>query len=216
MHSFESIPWCAALLQKPGVIIFTPSARLPAGPDGHLPSQDQFFKTTLKTTDAVPEYIGFYQSPFSDSAKENLTSPSSPSARQGPRFFINTASLLIDLRPGVNGFNATAHGGLIASLFDEVMGNLIFMENEVQNEARDRGVPLSENIVNLRESAIFTASMNIKLIKPLITPEVVIATATLNGKEGRKLFLGYTIKNGDGIEFARGEAVWIAVRKEKL
>ncbi|KAI0145183.1 hypothetical protein GGR57DRAFT_306144 [Xylariaceae sp. FL1272] len=126
MHTFEEIPWCAALLQQPGVVTFTPAARLPASADGRYPSQDQLFKTTLKTSATVPHYIGFYQSPFEDAEKTTLL----PQASAKPRLLVNSASLLVDLRPGINGFNATAHGGFIACLFDEIMGSLMFVSVE--------------------------------------------------------------------------------------
>ncbi|KAI3316536.1 HotDog domain-containing protein [Xylariaceae sp. AK1471] len=214
MSSFESIPWCATLLREPGVVTFTPMARLPADADGRFPSQDQLFKTTLKTTNTVPEYLGFYKSPFSDAA--NLTLPPTSSAGPGPQFLINTVSLLTDLRPGVSGFNGTTHGGFIASLLDEAMGCLIFNNNKLQQEMRARGAKIPDTVVDLSKGPILTASMNVEFKKPLATPQVVIATATLNRIDGRKLYLNYAIKNGNGKEFARGEGVWVSARKERL
>ncbi|KAI1753250.1 HotDog domain-containing protein [Xylaria castorea] len=216
MSSFESIPWCAALLQKPGVVRFTPQARAPAGPDGRFPSQDQLFKTSLKTADTVPDYIGFYQSPFSDPTR--MTLPPTPSSMEGgPQFLINTMSLLADLRPGVNGFNGTVHGGLIASLLDEAMGCLIFANAVVLREMMAKGAKIPAHVLNLAEAGpVFTASMNVKFMKPIPTPQVVIATATLTKAEGRKLSLAYDIKDNKGTEYAKGEGMWIAARKEKL
>ncbi|KAI0546618.1 HotDog domain-containing protein [Xylaria curta] len=215
MSSLESIPWCATLLQKPGVVKFTPQARQPAGPDGRFPSQDQLFKTSLKTPNTVPEYIGFYLSPFSDLTQ--MTLPPTPLVGGGPRLLINTMSLLVDLRPGVNGFNGTAHGGLIASLLDEAMGCLFFCNAMVLHEMMAKGAEIPEHILNMAEAGpTFTASMNVKFMKPISTPQVVIASATFTKAEGRKLFLAYDIKDNRGTEYAKGEGIWISPRKGKL
>ncbi|KAI0491016.1 HotDog domain-containing protein [Xylaria cf. heliscus] len=215
MSSFDSIPWCGALLQKPGVVRFTPQSRMPAGPDGRFPSPDQLFKTSLKTADTVPEYIGFYQSPFSDPIR--MTLPPIESMEGGPRFLINTMSLLIDLRPGVNGANGTAHGGLIASLLDEAMGCLLFGNAMVQREMMTKGATIPPNILNLADAGpTLTATMNVKFMRPIATPQVVIARATLTKSEGRKLVLSYDIKDSKGAECARGEGIWVTTFKEKL
>jgi acyl-coenzyme A thioesterase PaaI-like protein len=138
------------------------------------------------------------------------------STEPAPQFLINTVSLLIDLRPGVNGFNGTTHGGLIASLLDEAMGCLLFNNNVLQQEMRARGAAIPDTVVDLSKGPILTASMSFEFKKPLATPQVVIATATLDRIDGRKLYLNYAIMNGKGKEFARGEGVWISARKERL
>lgn len=209
MFIFSSIPWCAALLGEPGVVTFTPMSRLP-----NTPSKDQLFKTTLKTENAVPEFIGFYKSPFTDA--DNLTLSHIPSTGRGPQFLINSVSLLFDLRPGVNGFNGTAHGGFIASLFDEAMGCLLFVNGALQQEMRARGVALPDTILDQNLGPVVTASMNVKFLRPLVTPQVVMVSVTLDRCEGRKFYLSYTIKDGNGKECARGEGMWISLRKEKL
>ncbi|KAI1266457.1 HotDog domain-containing protein [Xylariaceae sp. FL1019] len=212
MHPFERIPWCAELLQKPGVVTFTPAARLPKSADGRYPSQDQLFKTTLKTSETVPNYIGFYQSPFENLEKTSLL----PQDQSKPRLLVNSASLLIDLRPGINGFNATAHGGFIACLFDEIMGSLMFASGEEYRQAEARGITLPDNLLRFHDEIVFTVGMNFKLIKAIATPQVVIATAAFDRIEGRKLFLSYAIQDSEGTYLAKGEGIWAIVRKQKL
>ncbi|KAI1191025.1 HotDog domain-containing protein [Nemania serpens] len=218
---FESIPWCAALLRKPGIVTFTPIARQPAGPDGHFPSQDQLFKTSLNTDNTIPGYLGFYQSPFSHPTRFTLPpappAPSVPSTGAGPHFLVGTVSLLADLRPGVNGFNGTVHGGLIASLLDEAMGCLLVINAEVLRDMLANGATIPENVLNLTEvGPTMTATMNVRFMKPMFAPQVVMATATLTKAEGRKLVLSCDIKNDKGTEFVRGEGLWIIGRKDKL
>ncbi|KAI1813547.1 HotDog domain-containing protein [Poronia punctata] len=207
--SIESIPWCAALLQKPGIVTFTPHSRMGPDTDGNYISGDQLFRTSLNTETTVPGYIGLYQSPFSSGTTTTLL-PSSGS------FLIDTVHLLFNLQPGLNGFNGTTHGGLIAALMDEAMGSLLFMNSRVQEDMRRRGMEVPGTVVDLSETQIMTANMNIKFMRPIKTPQVVMATATLNKIEGRKFFLGYDVRNGEGKEFAIGEGMWISLRKANL
>ncbi|KAI1173980.1 HotDog domain-containing protein [Nemania sp. FL0916] len=215
MSYFASIPWCATMLQQPGIVTFTPMARLPAGSDGRFPSQDQLFKTSLKTADTVPEYLGFYQSPFSDANHLSVLAVRPP--RSGPQFLINTMSLLVDLRPGVNGFNGTAHGGLIASIMDEVMGCLVFKNSVVQREMQAKGMVIPGDVLDMTKAGpAFTASMNVKFIKPIPTPQVVIATATLSKIDSKKIYLSHDIKDEKGKMLAAGEGTWVILPKERL
>ncbi|KAI1169037.1 HotDog domain-containing protein [Nemania serpens] len=212
---FESIAWCAALLRKPGIVTFTPIARQPAGSDGRFPSQDQLFKTSLNTANTIPGYLGFYRSPFSHPT--GFTLPPAPSTGAGPHFLISIVSLLVDLRPGVNGFNGTVHGGLIASLLDEAMGCLLVINAAVLRDMLANGATIPENVLNLTEvGPTMTATMNVRFMKPMFAPQVVIATATLTKAEGRKLVLSCDIQNDKGTAFVRGEGLWVIARKEKL
>ncbi|KAI0199315.1 HotDog domain-containing protein [Astrocystis sublimbata] len=217
MTSFDSIPWCATLLQKPGVVRFTPPSRSSAGADGRLPPQDRLFSTSLRTADTVPNYLGFYQSPFSDPVAMTLPETRSAENGQSLEFLINTLSLLMDLRPGLNGFNGTVHGGIIATVFDEAMGSLLYYNAATLREMMTKGAVIPRNILNLVEaSPVFTAGMNVTFVKPIPTPQVVIVTARLVKAEGRKLVLDYDVKDGEGGVCARGEGLWVSARKDKL
>ncbi|KAI0397066.1 HotDog domain-containing protein [Xylariaceae sp. FL0594] len=222
MSFFESIPWCAAMLQKPGVVTFTPMARMAADASGNRASRDQLFRTTLGAENAIPNYIGLYQTPFSDPARltllPTLASHSPEDSGQPSKLLIDTVSLLIDLQPGVNGYTGTTHGGLIAALLDEAMGCLLFFNGQVQRDMRERGLSVPSSVVYLsNEDPIFTASVAVKYIRPITTPQVVVAAATLKRIEkGRKFFLGYDIRGDDGVVFASGEGLWISARREKL
>ncbi|KAI1653681.1 HotDog domain-containing protein [Daldinia decipiens] len=217
-HHFKSIPWCVALLERPGVITFTPTSRLPEDPTGHSPTQDQLFRKTLNNADTVPHCIGFYQDPVSS----DLDIEESPSASLGsssqlsPKLFINSAPLIFDLCPGVNGYNGTAQGGFISSLIDEAMGNLIFTNYQVQGREEAQGRRLPRGVLNLNNARFFTASMTVRFLKHLPTPQTVVVTASLNRIEGRKMSLDVTVKNKHQVEFARCDGLWMSLPKEKM
>ncbi|RYC63506.1 hypothetical protein CHU98_g2724 [Xylaria longipes] len=216
MHSFDSVPWCATLLLSPGVVTFTPSSHLPADLNGHFPSQDQLFMTTLNTANAVPRCIGFYQSPFSDAQEAKLLELVSRRMGSGQQLLISTASYFFELGPGVNGFNGTAHGGLIACLFDQAMGDLLFINGDIHRRAVAKGAPLPPGYLNPLENPMFTASLEMKLLKPLFTPQIVMVTVSLDKVVGRKMYLDCFMQNGQGTKFAAGRGIWLSASKGKL
>ncbi|KFY76835.1 hypothetical protein V499_03613 [Pseudogymnoascus sp. VKM F-103] len=209
MDYFKSIPWCAAILEKTGIVTFTPTCRLQEDANGYCPTQDQFFRKSLRNDDAIPNCVGFYQDPFSKTT-------SSPPSGSALRLLVNSSTLIFDLRPGINGFNGSAHGGLISALMDEAMGSMIFVNHEVYKDVEARKVTTPPNVMNLHGIAMFTASMNVRFQKPLATPHIVLVTATLNRIEGRKVFIDVTVKNENGVRFATCDGMWISVPKEKL
>jgi acyl-coenzyme A thioesterase PaaI-like protein len=209
MDYFKTIPWCTALLKEPDVVPYTPTCRLEPDASGHLPTQDQFFRNNLRIADLIPNCVGFYQDPFSNHQSKEQED-------NGLRLLIQSSTLLLDLHPGVNGFNGSAHGGLISTLIDEAMGSLIFINDVVYKQVQKQGRPLPSNVLDMYGVAMFTASMNVRFRRPLATPQVVMATATFNRIEGRKVFLDVDVRSGDGVVFATCDGMWMSVPKEKL
>ncbi|KAF2122069.1 HotDog domain-containing protein [Lophiotrema nucula] len=211
MDYFQSIPWCAALLEKPGIVPYTPTCRLEPDANGALPTQDQFFRVNLRSSDLIPHAIGFYQDPFSPA----IISPSPTSS--GLRLLIHSSTLMLDLRPGTNGYNGSAHGGLISTLIDEAMGSLIYINHHFYTEVEAiHKEKIPSNVLNMHGVAMFTASMNVRFLKPLATPQVVLVTASLKDIEGRKVYLDVEVKDGEGLRFASCEGMWMSVLREKL
>lgn len=209
MDYFKSIPWCSTFLTRPDIVPYTPTCRLEPDASGHLPTQDQFFRIHLRNTKLIPNCIGFYHDPFSNHRPEEKE-------ENGLRLLIPSSTLLLDLHPGVNGFNGSAHGGLISTLIDEAMGSLIFINDVVYKQVQSRGRPLPSNALNMNGVAMFTASMNVRFRRPLETPQVVMATATVNKIEGRKIFLDVDVRSRDGVVFATCDGMWMSVPKVKL
>ncbi|OIW28190.1 hypothetical protein CONLIGDRAFT_465550 [Coniochaeta ligniaria NRRL 30616] len=208
-HHYNSIPWCAALLGRPDVIEFIPTSRLLEDAAGHSPTQDQLFRKTLNNNDSIPHCIGFYRDPFSSNSSD-------PSSQPIPRLLIKSCSLIYDLCPGVNGFNGTAHGGLISSLMDEAMGSLIFINHQVQTREEAQGRRLPQDVLDLNNVRFFTASMTVRFLKPLYTPQTVVVTASFNKIEGRKMSLDVTVEGKDQTAFAKCDGLWMSLPSRKL
>ncbi|KAH8912179.1 hypothetical protein BR93DRAFT_63947 [Coniochaeta sp. PMI_546] len=206
---YNSIPWCAALLGRPHVIPFIPTSRLLDDAAGHSPTQDQLFRKTLNKNDSIPYCIGFYQDPFSPTSSAQASQP-------GPKLLVKSCSVIFDLHPGVNGYNGTAHGGLITSLIDEAMGSLIFINHQVQTQEEAKGRRLPPDVMDLNNIRFFTASMAVRFLKPLPTPQTVVVTASLNKIEGRKMSLDVTVEDKHHAAFAKCDGMWMSLPKGKM
>ncbi|CAH0054557.1 unnamed protein product [Clonostachys solani] len=207
---FRSIAWCAALLDRPGTTIFTPSCRL-VDASGLPASQDQILRTTLNNSDAVPHCLGFYQDPASSSTTGSQTSPAHP------RLLLNSSSIIFDLQPGVNGYHGSTHGGFMAVLIDDSMGGLIYHNFVLQmQKQQEPGWNPPPGTLDLSKIQYFTAGMNVRLEKPLKTPAVVVVTSTLNRVEGRKMYLDVVVEDGNGKKYATCEGLWMSLPNQKI
>ncbi|KAK3938953.1 HotDog domain-containing protein [Diplogelasinospora grovesii] len=211
---FKSIPWCADLLSRPDVVPFIPTCRLEGEDAVRARTQDLLFRRSLNNAESVPHCIGFYRDPASATMSTQSTTLASPLGT--PTLYVNSASLLFDLRPGVNGFNGTAHGGLIASLIDEAMGSLILINHIVQGQHEKEGRSLPPGTLDLNNLRVFTASMNVRFQKPVPTPRIVLVTATFVKTEGRKIFLDVRVEDENGIENARCDGLWLSLPLQKV
>jgi acyl-CoA thioesterase FadM len=64
--------------------------------------------------------------------------------------------------------------------------------------------------------ALFTASMNVRFERLVKTPQIVLATASLDRIEGRKVYLKTALAERDGASLARGGGMWLSVSQEHL
>ncbi|SPO07202.1 uncharacterized protein DNG_09896 [Cephalotrichum gorgonifer] len=209
---FKFVPWCNDLISRQGSILFTPTSRLPDDPTIGA-TRDQLFRKTLHHDGALPYCIGLYQDPTTSPDLQPTTPGSGP---QSPTLYIKSSSILFDLRPGLNGFNGSAHGGLLSSLIDEAMGSLIFINHLVQTTHEKQGRKLPAGTLDLNSTRVFTASMAVRFQKPVPTPSIVVVTASLVKIEGRKIFFDVTVKGQHGEEYARCDGLWLSLPLEKV
>ncbi|RYP19578.1 hypothetical protein DL765_003305 [Monosporascus sp. GIB2] len=204
---FASIPWCASILKLPGTVTFLPVSRIDPSqlPEDCCPSQDQLFKHTLASETAVPNCLGFYQDPTAAPGSEHCDLP----------FVLPSASLLFDIRSGVNGFNGTAHGGFIAAMMDEAMGTFLFQNDIANREAKAEGV-IPSSAQDFKDVAYVTARINIAYRRPLPTPKTVVVTASLKRLDGRKAYIHVVVKGEAGEEYAVSDAMWVKIQRGSL
>lgn len=204
---FKQLPWCAALLEAPGVLPFLPACRLEDGGRSAgfgQASRDQLFQM-LNTPDTIPCMLGLHADP------EGETFPDTASGTP-TTLLVRSTTLLCDLRKGINGFNGTVHGGLGATLVDEATVGLLFQNYACQKRLDKKHVPAPPGILRMDEDTLaVTAYMTQHFLALLPTPRVVAVTATLNRIEGRKVFLDVVLRD-DKTEFVRCEGMWLVTK----
>ncbi|CAF0762970.1 unnamed protein product [Rotaria sordida] len=117
----------------------------------------------------------------------DLTNPSSSShddSTINDKFEVRVA---FHLGEGICGHKGIVHGGLTATMLDEVSGAAAFS----------------------CVGPCFTANLNIDYLKPLMTPAWVLVRAHVERHEGRKVFIHGTVENGEGIVYAKAVGLFI-------
>lgn len=175
----RSIPWCAALISGPSIVILPTESRAPKES-----TEDALFAQTLKTPDTISGCLTFYDRANNSSAH------------------INKINTLISLGSAVNGYPHVAHGGLVATLVDEIMGLLLSVNKHPKVAFPDIGRTV-------------TAYLHITYLKPVVTPATILVSARFKEVAGRKLFLEASVEDRWGVALAKAEALWIRVDKER-
>ncbi|KAI9158182.1 Verlamelin biosynthesis protein B [Paramyrothecium foliicola] len=139
---FASVPWCAALLQAPGAVVFTPSCRNPEGQ-----TDSQALGTTLATERTVPHML----SCFVPADAVHVRDPARP---------ITRVQTFFTARDGISGYPGVVQGGMVMAIMDEALGVLM----EINMGLGKEGAAFQTNCV--------TASMDIKFLKPVPTSDI--------------------------------------------
>ncbi|UJR21284.1 hypothetical protein I4U23_024376 [Adineta vaga] len=91
------------------------------------------------------------------------------------------------LGPGICGHKGIVHGGLTATMIDEVSGAAAFSSI----------------------GPCFTANLNINYKLPLLTPAWVLVRAHVDHVDGRKAYIHSSVENGEGGVYAQAIALFI-------
>ncbi|KAG7104456.1 Verlamelin biosynthesis protein B like [Verticillium longisporum] len=199
---FHKIPWCNALLTAPNTTVYVPPSRDPLE-EGKPNRHDRFFGKTLDHAECIPACLAFYATP-AKAAPAPAATAADDSAR-GPA--IPQVSVLFALGPGMAGYPAVLHGGVTALLFDELLGML---------GERNRDLGRGDAIFTMKPA---TATMDVRYLRPIATPSVVLGVGTIASITGRKMLLRGEIRDAEGNVVATCESLWVAMagrEKEKL
>jgi len=148
---------------------------------GH--NYDQFFKKTINTHDTVPRVLTFMRKP--DGASDDTDN-----ANSDPHFVV-----FAQLEPGINGYEDTAHGGVLAALFDESLGLC----------AEGYRVFISDET-----ALLYTASLEISYRAPVRTPGIVQIQTWVRRREGRKWFLEARMLDQTGVVMAEARSLYVS------
>ena len=147
---------------------------------------DQFFGNTLSNERGIPHMLSFFTR-----TDQNIRDPDTP---------VTKASTLFQLGHGVTGGPSILHGGMTMAMVDEAMCSIPELNHVLgKNGASFTGLSV-------------TGMLDIKFLKPVFVGRAVIATAWLEGAEGRKTRVRCEVRDEDGLELARCSSTWVTAR----
>lgn len=183
VRHFQSTPWALALFSDPTLRPFTMESRI-----AKLTSTtDTFMARTLATDDTIIAWQAFHKISH-PVPRASATSPPSSKAE--------TVTVL-KIGSGLNGHVDICHGGVVSSIFDEVLG-------------------VAAISARPKDESIMTAYLKVDYKEPVRTPGVLLCRAWVEKSEGRKTLGRATMENGLGVVLATGEALFVVVERDKV
>jgi len=202
LDHFNTYPWASSILKSSlqdgqgdyyPIITWSRVPKLDTGEDG-------FFAQTLDSPETIPFWLTLRRkdiaavnsqlpneppmttvirksksSDGNESTSKSYTVPAAPSRPP------DTISLITLGAPGVSGHPSTAHGGVVASLFDEVMSIAAALHMPEVSEPEDG--PRSRD-----GKKYYTAQLDTRYKRPMGVPNLVVFKAWVVAQEGRKFW----------------------------
>ncbi|KAI9665855.1 MAG: hypothetical protein M1821_003789 [Bathelium mastoideum] len=179
VQSLRAIPWCRKLIDDPDTILTPLASRI-----YKADHEDALFSKTFNTKDTIKSAIWFYKK-----------------AAPGQEYVEELHSLMT-VGNLIDGQSKIAHGGVVATILDEIIG-LLFEVNKDLGKGPGRGYSV-------------TACLNVSYTRPVFTPTTILITARLRKVDGRKRFADGEIKDGEGNVLAKAESLFLAPKQVKL
>lgn len=177
---FREIPWCRPTLEDASFAIEPTITRHPQ----RNTSENHLLALTLNNTSTIEGWCSLYRRP-------------STSARNAK----DEVRTLLALRGGLDGYGGVCHGGITATVLDEVMSLLVAVCRESQGLSPDN----------------LTADLRVKYLRPVLTPSVVLVTAKVRDvQKARKYYVDAEVMDQDGVVLAKGEGLFIHKPIESL
>jgi len=184
----SATPWAAALIKDAKwTVTGTPSRVLKAT------GEDALFAETLSTDRTIRTFLTLR-----------------PTEAASDEWAFEEIVTLVEIGEGLNVYAHIIHGGIAATLLDEVSGVLLQLNMAARTERMRRLQPSSSHVY----SSYFTAYMNTSYRKPVPTPSVILCRARLERIDGRKVFIHATIEDGKGTILTVGESMFLEIRNK--
>jgi acyl-coenzyme A thioesterase PaaI-like protein len=125
---------------------------------------------------------------------------------------IPSCHTLLTLARGLNGYPDVCHGGMVATIIDEVMGisASVFGRREMEI-ARARG---EEG--DVRRPPAMTAELVVTYRRPVRTPQTVCVNVWPGVKEGRKIWMHADVVDKDGLVLASGKGLFVQLARASI
>lgn len=183
-NDIGSTAWSKALLEDPSLQTWQHSWR--GLPNSHN-DQDKFIQHTLSTPDTIRDNV--------------ILVPVETSSHSYPR--VSEVLTIYCLGSSLMGHSMVAHGGLVATLLDEVMGVAININEQAE----------AEHNPEYKRKSIMTLKLDILYRKPVPAPGLILARAILKKADGRKRFVKATLEDGEGTILTEAEALFLELKR---
>lgn len=185
---FSSIPWCRTLMSDPAYVIVASRSRY-AKPDG----EDLLTGQTINSPSTISAWLTLIKNPGSEFAP------------------VEELHALLTLGPALDGYPHVCHGGIQATILDEVMGNLVG-----SNAERKVQQLWAAGDANAIRASPVTAELTMKYLRPVLTPSTVLVVVKLTKSEGRKAWIDGTIEDSTGNILVKASGLFIEAKMEKI
>ncbi|KIW83016.1 hypothetical protein Z517_02259 [Fonsecaea pedrosoi CBS 271.37] len=185
LDHFRSIPWCVPHLSDPAFRQVNMSRTLMQPGNGH-----SLMAETWNTDKTITHLLSLYRPPIhngdtTDTHRGTGIGMDSQTRGEVRRFYT--------FGTGMNAHPNTLHGGVVATVLDSTMGNVI-------------GHQMPDRL------ATFTVALNVTYKKPVGTPGTIMARSWITRAEGRKIWVHGVIEDGQGNVHAEAEGMWLRAK----
>ncbi|KAJ4364175.1 hypothetical protein N0V83_009631 [Neocucurbitaria cava] len=214
IEDFTAHEWCNKLLSDPTITHISKRHI----PDTRNPVSNTFFTRTLFTDDAIRAFLSLYRpgrGQYRDVNEDEIFTGEGPihealvpsnheaevqrqNAKEEKTYDTSApdapeAIILVSLGNDVDGGVRRLHGGVTATLLDQVMGTL-----------------LSYSYENMSS----TAELNVKYKKAVTTPCILLCRAKVRKEKGRWIETVGSVEDGQGTVFAEGWGAFVLSKLE--
>jgi acyl-coenzyme A thioesterase PaaI-like protein len=196
LDAFSPLTWATPYLTSPDWVACDRDRGTEPGED-----TDRFCRDTMRANNGVIHWLELYERP-------------TPGAK------VTKSISLVKFGTGLNGFPGIAHGGALLTLMDEAMlcilsvntvleTSLGFMKvgEEYWRQQLLEGKSAQETL----KGRLATATMDVKLLAPVLCPGVVgIETEVIEDK-GHKMRMRATMRNKQGKPLLQADGLWVRI-----
>ncbi|OJD14053.1 hypothetical protein AJ78_05559 [Emergomyces pasteurianus Ep9510] len=226
LKHFQSDPWASSFLNLSTHTAIETYSRTFDPSTG----EDAFFAHTIGSPTTIPYCVTLRKKQIDDALPTQppyatfpppATGPNAPKTTPIPSNKVDLFALFALATPGISGHPDTAHGGVIATLLDEIMSLAVSLH-----------VPGYRDNEGAERARLYTAQLDVRYRKPVRAPGIAVVKAWCVAREGRKFFMKGQLVQEEGEAEGRGKGqlewvkrkvvcaeaygVWVQARKGKL
>lgn len=226
---FHSIPWCAKHLADPAFRPVHLSRTLTHNGTGHT-----LMAATWNTPDTIAQILSIYRPPPPLPPPPPPSAPPPLSNENGSGTNVSGQGEIrrfYTFGAGLNAHPSLLHGGVIATILDSTMGNIVGLDLGLPGGTVRNSPYAGEKVA----FTMFTKNLNVEYVKPVRTPGTVMVRAWIvriddgedvgerDGMRGRrsrrKVHVHAVVEGNDGDEkmvvHAKGDGLWVSAKTKR-